>query len=794
MDPIQSGFNFLVDSSSVQQQDSSPPSSFSNSVSTSHPHHSTSSTTYGVYGAPSMPGNTSHSHTSGSGGSNSAKFNFVDMTKDVEFKTRNKGDKSLKVNKQFRYNKRFQNNFFIFKAGQNSQQHQQQQLSQQQSFGGTGDFDSSHYFSSPPTNASMPHHVGIPPSFGTNHPTVGLPSDWNSASSPTRLNGRFVKRQAHSASATPTLMINNNHSNFNDSNGVGAGLSSNVPTSSNAIGSGLGHSTSLLLAQQPPQSSQQPQLTFSSTLNTNLAQSGNFLIGNGQVQGSNPGSATSTGFIFLDDEMLVVNHHFQQQMQHASNPPVHSLPQQQQDLTSMSSQFILSKEGISNLAAALSSQNAANTEMVPPLSIYPNGQFIVTNSNGQPQLITLTNAESSNNPSLSQQQPQKLLSASTSSGNLAQSCSQTSTTTTQHRLTHSQSFPQELFSSALATFQKQQQLEQHAVSKDNNEIHLYVTNMSTSNATEGTTNSSANLSLQHSNGEMEEDQWLSGGAVIDSSDPTTTNSLSGKRKRKLKTSPNTLFGFGTSSSSSGVSSNDSSTLNSQSSSIENSHNNSPNTLVVGSNSHMNDDHEEIDDEEEDHIEKQNPKMITLERSASIQQVEFQSAGSEQLHHHHHHKDVRLTQRLDIVTQPQPQQHDNDHHHLVTSLIDPRFVPMSSLNDDIFNPHALLQEQYPQSGSTSQSLTNESNEIMIHDVVTGKPVINSSQSHPKLSTSSSPHFGKNASTQFQSSLGTNRDGNENGMIHVPSVMTPPTGPIEDELDSFLNAIHHSSSQF
>ena len=48
----------------------------------------------------------------------SSKFNFVDMTKDVEFKTRNKGDKSLKVNKQFRYNKKFQNNFFIFKAGQ----------------------------------------------------------------------------------------------------------------------------------------------------------------------------------------------------------------------------------------------------------------------------------------------------------------------------------------------------------------------------------------------------------------------------------------------------------------------------------------------------------------------------------------------------------------------------------------------------------------------------------------------------------------------------------------------------
>lgn len=62
----------------------------------------------------STPGSTSSNQFN----SDSSKFNFVDMTKDVEFKTRNKGDKSLKVNKQFRYNKRFQNNFFIFKTGQ----------------------------------------------------------------------------------------------------------------------------------------------------------------------------------------------------------------------------------------------------------------------------------------------------------------------------------------------------------------------------------------------------------------------------------------------------------------------------------------------------------------------------------------------------------------------------------------------------------------------------------------------------------------------------------------------------
>ncbi|KAL9644275.1 hypothetical protein ABK040_005736 [Willaertia magna] len=45
-------------------------------------------------------------------------FTFVDMTKDVAFKIKYEGHKCLKVNKQFRNNTKFQNNFFIFKSGQ----------------------------------------------------------------------------------------------------------------------------------------------------------------------------------------------------------------------------------------------------------------------------------------------------------------------------------------------------------------------------------------------------------------------------------------------------------------------------------------------------------------------------------------------------------------------------------------------------------------------------------------------------------------------------------------------------
>ncbi|KAG2373124.1 hypothetical protein C9374_012856 [Naegleria lovaniensis] len=44
-------------------------------------------------------------------------FTFVDMTRDVAFKIKYEGHKCLKVNKQFRNNETFQNNFFIFKSG-----------------------------------------------------------------------------------------------------------------------------------------------------------------------------------------------------------------------------------------------------------------------------------------------------------------------------------------------------------------------------------------------------------------------------------------------------------------------------------------------------------------------------------------------------------------------------------------------------------------------------------------------------------------------------------------------------
>ena len=48
-----------------------------------------------------------------------AGLTFVDMTKDVAFKIKYEGHKCLKVNKQFRNNETFQNNFFIFKSADN---------------------------------------------------------------------------------------------------------------------------------------------------------------------------------------------------------------------------------------------------------------------------------------------------------------------------------------------------------------------------------------------------------------------------------------------------------------------------------------------------------------------------------------------------------------------------------------------------------------------------------------------------------------------------------------------------
>lgn len=58
---------------------------------------------------------------------------FVDMTKDVAFKIKYEGHKCLKVNKQFRNNETFQNNFFIFKSADNENEQSLDQLAQEES-------------------------------------------------------------------------------------------------------------------------------------------------------------------------------------------------------------------------------------------------------------------------------------------------------------------------------------------------------------------------------------------------------------------------------------------------------------------------------------------------------------------------------------------------------------------------------------------------------------------------------------------------------------------------------------
>ncbi|KAG2385721.1 hypothetical protein C9374_003536 [Naegleria lovaniensis] len=173
---------------------------------------------------------------------------------------------------------------------------------------------------------------------------------------------------------------------------------------------------------------------------------------------------------------------------------------------------------------------------------------------------------------------------------------------------------------------------------------------------------------------------------------------------------------------------------------------------------MNDEEEEHDDpeEEENEVEEtMNPKHNSR-KDKTLPHGQDEVAFHNQ-RHHHHHKDPRTSN---------------------VNLLDSRFVHMSTLNDDIFNPN----ENVTTSGGEQHSTVDHS---LIH-ATTGKPIsIVHVQHHPKMSTSSSPHLAKNS--QFPTNHGTLENN------HVMSTdLTPPTsGPIEDELDSFLNSIHQSN---
>ncbi|KAF0981426.1 hypothetical protein FDP41_012083 [Naegleria fowleri] len=216
MNPIQATPLTSSSSKSPQQHEKSPQGANTNNHSIPHPQlfniatNSYMSSTNGQ-ATDSMFVSSPPPSCSSSSSQAPPGFTFVDMTRDVAFKIKYEGHKCLKVNKQFRNNETFQNNFFIFKSGNEQTPNGESMMSMDGNGADMMITDNSQDATTPSGNYQNQFFESVMPMKPIDF-TQSNPSNHHSGiSSPTRHSGPSQRRRAsvcsmeHLGTSTPIV-------------------------------------------------------------------------------------------------------------------------------------------------------------------------------------------------------------------------------------------------------------------------------------------------------------------------------------------------------------------------------------------------------------------------------------------------------------------------------------------------------------------------------------------------------------------------------------------------------------